>query len=127
MLFILVLFLFSSGFAACVINHHNCDYDTNCGFTCDGVYQRELAASGMSFNQSHYDDFMSGCMQYYFPGGCGSSGSGSSSGSSSEVETVSMFSLSGFMIGFAAISIAYFVSVPLRVAVRALRIVNSKS
>jgi len=60
--------------SSCVINHHNCDYDTNCGLTCEGVYQREvLSDPGFVPPPGHYEDFIAMCVQYYFPGGCSGS------------------------------------------------------
>jgi hypothetical protein len=56
-----------------VIRHDNCAFDANCGLTCDGVFQRELAANpGMVVPPGFYEDFISSCYLFYWPDGCSS-------------------------------------------------------
>ena len=79
-LFLLFVFVVHVFAADCVISHHNCDYDSNCGLTCSQLYQKELSNDpGFVPPPGHYEDFISMCMTFYFPGGC-SSGSGDSPG-----------------------------------------------
>ena len=94
-------------FCNSVINHNNCDYDTNCGLTCDQVFWREANADpNFVFSQDHYNDFMSMCQQYYFPSGCpdGSDGSSSSNGGGcglgpETLDSLNQFFLDGFYGG----------------------------
>jgi len=58
----------------CVIQHDSCDFDSNCGFTCEQVFWRELASdSSAVYSTEFYEDFMNMCTRYYFPNGCDSS------------------------------------------------------
>jgi len=92
-----------------VINHSNCDFDTNCGLTCDQVYQRELSNLSpeeiANLGPNHYSEFMQMCVAYYFPDGCpdGSGGSSSSVGggggfelSPGAIDSLNVFFIDGF-------------------------------
>jgi len=87
-MFIVFLFLFASHIFAsswcnAVISHQSCDYDSNCGMTCDQLFWSELSKDpSVVYTPDFYADFMAMCVQFYFPGVCpgGSSGDSGSSG-----------------------------------------------
>jgi len=108
--------------SSCVISHHNCDYDTNCGLTCEGVYQREvLSDPGFAPPPGHYEDFIAMCLQYYFPGGCsGSSLSDSSFSfelSPAMVDSINAAFATGFLGGVLSALPAVFCMVAVLVVV----------
>jgi hypothetical protein len=53
------------------ISHDNCAFDSNCGLTCDGIVQRELANDpSFAITPEFYKDFMESCEFFYWPNGC---------------------------------------------------------
>jgi len=84
------------------ISHSSCESDSNCGLTCSQLYAREVS-SDPSFvpPPGHYEDFMTMCSSYYFPGGCSGVSSGSSPGqfvelSPAVIDSLDRFFLDGF-------------------------------
>jgi hypothetical protein len=74
-----------SNYCNAIINHDNCEFDANCGLTCNGIVQRELTNDpSFVITPEFYDDFMQNCALYYWPSGC--PGTSSSSGTSEGTE-----------------------------------------
>ena len=56
-----------------IINHDNCAFDTNCGLTCQGIIDRELAldpSMAPMLTPEFLDDFLTNCAIFYWPDGC---------------------------------------------------------
>jgi hypothetical protein len=60
-----------SNYCNAIINHDNCEFDANCGLTCNGIIQRELTNDpSFVITQEFYEDFMINCVNFYWPQGC---------------------------------------------------------